>query len=79
MKTRDKTLGFALIIFLLYMSPLFILQDNMHVTNEDNLDGGIPLHKTLSESGKIFAPNDSLIPNLMNGMPRRFFYSGFDA
>ncbi len=68
-----------LISFLLlgwYLSPLFY--ETFYVPIFDNLDSTVVWYKILAESGKIFAPNSSIIPNMMNGLPRSGFGSEFN-
>ncbi|HET7658629.1 MAG TPA: DUF6044 family protein, partial [Bacillales bacterium] len=60
----------AIALILLYLSPLFILGQNSHVRIHDQLDSTVVWYKILADSGKLFASNQTTIPNLMNGLPR---------
>jgi len=59
-----------------YLSPLF--QTTFYVPVYDNLDSKVVWYKILAESGKIFAKNHTIIPNMMNGLPRLSYGSEFD-
>ena len=63
-------------ILLFYLLPLFL--PNLYVPVYDNLDSNVVWNKILAESGKIFAPNHAIIPNMMNGLPRASYSSEFD-
>ena len=60
-----------------YLSPLF--QETFYVPIFDNLDSNVVWYKILAESGKIFAPNDAIIPNMMNGLPRSSYPGEFNV
>lgn len=60
----------ALLLIILYLSPLFILGTDAHVRIHDQLDSTIVWYKTLADGGKLFAPNNAAISNMMNGLPR---------
>ncbi len=73
--------GFAAAFFLLavYLSPLFILQENAHIRVHDNLDSNIAWYKVLAKSGQMFSSIHGVIPQIINGLPRNAFgteYSG---
>ena len=74
----DNRLWVAISVVLLgwYLSPLF--HETFYVPVFDNLDSNVVLYKILAESGMIFAPNDAIIPNMMNGLPRSSYGSEFD-
>jgi hypothetical protein len=59
----------------IYLYPLFT--DHLYVPVYDNLDSNVVWEKILAHSGKIFAPNDAIIPNMMNGLPRASYGSEF--
>lgn len=73
----DNKVWAALSIILLgwYLFPLFV--HTFYVPTYDNLDSNVIWYKILAESGKIFAPNDAIIPNMMNGLPRSTYESEF--
>ncbi len=64
-------------ILLLYLYPLFDIS-HLYVLEFDNLDSNIVWNKILASSGKIFAPNHEIIPNMMSGLPRSSYGSEFD-
>ncbi len=59
-----------------YLSPLFY--HTFYVPIFDNLDSNVVWYKILAESGKIFAPNNAIIPNMMGGLPRSSYGSEFN-
>ena len=59
-----------------YLSPL--LMHTFYVPTYDNLDSNVVWYKILAESGKIFSPNHTIIPNMMNGLPRSTYGSEFN-
>jgi len=67
--------SFGLIAY--YLSPLF--HPVFYVPVFDNLDSTVVWYKILAHSGKIFAGNDAVIPNMMNGLPRSSYGSEFDV
>jgi hypothetical protein len=76
MKRKYNKFIIPFLILLLYLLPLLILQENSHIRIQDNLDSSIVWLKIISESGKIFSPPLSTIPNIMNGIPRSSLPSG---
>lgn len=68
----------SLLIILYYLSPLLLIGDLIHITVFDNLDGSMVHYKILGESGYLFANSDTIIPNILNGIPRAAFGSEFD-
>lgn len=73
---KNKLLLVGGLLILLYLSPLLIFGQTSLVTIHDILDG--VTHKILAESGQIFAANDTVIPNLLNGVPRSVLGSEFN-
>jgi len=59
-----------------YLSPLF--HTTFYVPVYDNLDSNVIWYKILAKSGKILADNHSIIPNMMNGLPRLSYGNEFD-
>ncbi len=59
-----------------YLSPLF--HHTFYVPTFDNLDSNVVWYKILAESGKIFAPNNTIIPNMMGGLPRSSYSGEFN-
>jgi len=60
----------SLIVMLWYLSPLLFNNGEFYVPVFDNLDSNVVWYKILAESGMIFADNNAIIPNMMNGLPR---------
>lgn len=63
----------------LYLIPLIIYGDKLQFLAFDNLDSNVVWFKVLAESGHIFSSNDTIIPNIMHGLPRLLFGSEFDV
>jgi hypothetical protein len=78
MKER-KLLIIAFIILAVYLSPLFILQENAHIRVHDNLDSNIAWYKVLSRSGEMFGGLHAVIPQIINGLPRNAFGTEFSG
>ena len=74
----DNKLWSAISVLLLgwYLSPLFY--HTFYVPIFDNLDSNVVWFKILAESGKIFAPNNAIIQNMMGGLPRSSYGSEFN-
>jgi hypothetical protein len=69
----------SLAIILFYLSPLFFFgEGTLHVPVFDFLDITLPTLKILARSGMIFAPSDTIIPDMMGGLPRLSYGSEFD-
>ncbi len=69
----------SIVSLILYLSPLLIYGGNLHFLVFDNLDSNVVWFKILAESGKIFASNNTIIPNMMNGLPRSCYGSEFNV
>jgi hypothetical protein len=67
---------FSVILIGWYLSPLF--HHTFYVPFYDNLDSNIVWDKILAHSGKIFANNHEIIPNMMDGLPRSSYGSEFN-
>ncbi|MDR7079078.1 hypothetical protein J2Y03_004135 [Neobacillus niacini] len=72
-KKELRLIIFALLIIALYLSPLFILQENAHIRVHDNLDSNIAWYKVLARSGQMFGDVNAVIPQIINGVPRNTF------
>lgn len=72
-KKELRWILFALLILILYLSPLFILQENAHIRVHDNLDSNLAWYKVLAKSGQMFGDVDAVIPQIINGVPRNAF------
>lgn len=68
---------FCILVFLVYLSPFFLFGQDVHIWTHDNLDSNVVWNKTLAESGTLFAPNSTIIPNIMGGVPRSCFISEY--
>jgi len=66
-------------VLVVYFIPLVLTGNGINVLIFDNLDSNIVWFKILAESGMIFASNDAIIPNMMNGLPRFSYGSEFDV
>ncbi|MGM7724840.1 DUF6044 family protein [Metabacillus sp. Hm71] len=75
--TEKKLFILAFIMIGIYLSPLYILGENAHIRVHDNLDSNIAWYKVLSESGKLLAPVDSTVPQIINGLPRNAYGTEF--
>lgn len=69
----------AFILLAAYVSPYVLLGEDAHVRTHDNLDSNVVWYKLLVESGKIFAPLDAELPQMLNGAPREAFGSEFNV
>ena len=72
-KKELRFIIFALLIIALYLSPLFILQENAHIRVHDNLDSNLAWYKVLARSGQMFGDVNAVIPQIINGVPRNTF------
>jgi len=68
--------GLSFLLLGWYLSPLFT--GTLYVPVYDNLDSNVVWYKILAHSGKIFAPNSSIIPDMMHGLPRFTYGSEFN-
>ncbi|KKI90975.1 membrane protein [Bacillus sp. SA1-12] len=75
--TEKKLFILAFIMIGIYLAPLYILGENAHIRVHDNLDSNLAWYKVLSESGKLLAPVDSTVPQIINGLPRNAFGTEF--
>jgi hypothetical protein len=72
-KKATRLIIFALLVIALYLSPLFLLQENAHIRVHDNLDSNLAWYKVLARSGQLFGDVDAVIPQIINGVPRNTF------
>ncbi|MEH7308479.1 DUF6044 family protein [Neobacillus drentensis] len=70
-KKELKFIIFALLVIAVYLSPLFILQENAHIRVHDNLDSNLAWYKVLARSGEMFGPVNATIPQIINGQLSR--------
>src|SRR3954466_15733911 len=64
---------FALVVIAVYLSPLFIFQENAHIRVHDNLDSNLAWYKVLARSGQMFGDVNAVVPQIINGVPRNAF------
>ncbi|WP_373419596.1 DUF6044 family protein [Bacillus sp. EAC] len=76
---EKKHLFIATILILIYVSPLFILGENAHIRVHDNLDSNIAWYKTLKNSGELFSSINSVVPQVINGLPRNAYGTEFSG
>lgn len=57
----------AFLLILIYVSPLFILGENAHIRDHDNLDSNIAWYRVLVNSGELFGKINATIPQVING------------
>ncbi|MBM7644142.1 hypothetical protein JOD45_000333 [Scopulibacillus daqui] len=69
----------AVLILIIYLSPLYILGEDAHIRIHDNLDSNIAWYKVLARSGEIFGNVNAAIPQIINGLPRNAFDSQFSG
>ncbi|WHY70572.1 DUF6044 family protein [Fictibacillus enclensis] len=79
LELKNKHLWLAWLLLAVYLSPLFILGENAHIRVHDNLDSNIAWYKVLRESGLLFGPVDSTVPQIINGLPRDTFGTEFSG
>jgi hypothetical protein len=72
-KKERRYIFLALLIIAIYLSPLFVLQENAHIRVHDNLDSNLAWYKVLAESGEMFGTVNASIPQIINGVPRNAF------
>ncbi|MFJ7728200.1 DUF6044 family protein [Neobacillus sp. NPDC097160] len=70
-KKERRMILFALLVLAVYLSPLFILQENAHIRVHDNLDSNLAWYKVLAKSGEIFGSVNAVIPQIINGQLSR--------
>ncbi|SFD43556.1 hypothetical protein SAMN05428981_101392 [Bacillus sp. OV194] len=74
---ENKHLTLAWVLLVLFMAPPFILGEHSHIRVHDNMDSNIAWYKVLKESGQLFGPMDTVIPQIINGLPRNAFGTEF--
>lgn len=68
---------FGLFVILLYL--LSLCREPLYISIFDILDSTIPQLKILAHSGMIFANNHTIVPNMMDGLPRAVYGSEFNV
>lgn len=69
----------SLLVLTIYLAPMIFHPAQLNVLVYDNLDSNIVWFKILAQSGMIFSENDTIVPNMMNGLPRLSYGSEFNA
>jgi hypothetical protein len=67
---ENKSLRFAVLLILLYVSPLWILGEGAHIRVHDNMDSNLAWYRVLVQSGEWFGSVHASIPQVINGLPR---------
>jgi hypothetical protein len=70
-KKEQRFIFLALLVIAVYLSPLFILQENAHIRVHDNLDSNLAWYKVLARSGEMFGSVNATIPQIINGQLSR--------
>lgn len=70
-KKEQRFIIIALFVIAVYLSPLFILQENAHIRVHDNLDSNLAWYKVLARSGEMFGHVNATIPQIINGQLSR--------
>jgi len=75
---NDKLVFYTgLMVIIIYLIPLFL--SPLYISIFDILDSTVPSLKILAHSGKIFANNNDIIPNMMSGLPRSTYGSEYSV
>ncbi len=75
-KSRYKLIV-AVLILLADLAPYYIFGHDMHIGLHDTYDSIVIWYEVLAKSGMLFAPNDAIVPGIMNGLPRICFGTEF--
>lgn len=70
-KQEQRWIFLAFIVLAVYLSPLFILQENAHIRVHDNLDSNLAWYRVLARSDELFGSLDGVIPQIINGLLSR--------
>lgn len=54
----------------LYVYAFYTTDNDILVNSHDNLDSNVAIYKLLADTGTFFSPKDTVIGNVMNGLPR---------
>ncbi|MBT2681026.1 hypothetical protein J7E38_18710 [Bacillus sp. ISL-35] len=74
---ENKFIILSLLVISVFVSPYFILGNDAHIRVHDNLDSNLAWYKILAESGQIAGSAESVIPQVINGLPRNALGSEF--
>lgn len=64
----------AVLIILTYFLPYFILGESAPIGMHDSLDFNFALLRFVADSTFIFSPSNTIIPGLIEGMPRGYLF-----
>ncbi|WP_027409319.1 DUF6044 family protein [Anoxybacteroides tepidamans] len=78
-KREQISIWIAVLLLILYLSPLYILGENAHIRVHDNLDSNIAWYKVLVRSGELFGSINATIPQVINGLPRNAYGTEFSG
>ncbi|MCM3121841.1 MULTISPECIES: DUF6044 family protein [unclassified Mesobacillus] len=67
---ESKYIILSLLVISVFVLPYFILGDDAHIRVHDNLDSNLAWYKFLAESGQIAGSAETVIPQVINGLPR---------
>ena len=79
LNSRLFLLAIVFLTLALYLGPFGQYGPSVALPTFDNLDSKIVLYKILAESGMLFAPSSSIVPNMMDGLPRLSYGSELNA
>lgn len=79
LENRNLWIWGALALLAIYLLPLLTIGEDLQILVFDNLDSNVVWFKILAESGKIFASNSTVIPNMMGGLPRSCYGSEYNV
>ncbi|CAM4022169.1 DUF6044 family protein [Mesobacillus thioparans] len=74
---ESKYIILSLLVISLFVSPYFVLGNDAHIRVHDNLDSNLAWYKILAESGQIAGSAESLLPQVISGVPRNAFGTEF--
>lgn len=78
MKEKKVFIISGLVITAIILFPFLYLQTNSYLIIHDNLDGEFVYSHLLKITGLLYGfSGDTVIPNVMNGVPRSIFHSEF--
>jgi hypothetical protein len=66
-------------VITVYVAPLFLLGEDSHIRVHDNLDSNIAWYKVMIRSGEWFGGVNSVIPQVINGLPRNSYGTEFSG
>lgn len=79
LNAEKKHIILAFSLLIIYVLPLYIFGENAHIRTHDNLDSNIAWYKTLKDSGELFGSINSVLPQIINGLPRNTYGTEFSG